>query len=48
MGQRVLETLNATVHVKLETIHGNLVFEGDGAHTGLEVMGDIPSLLAEK
>jgi hypothetical protein len=48
MGQRVLETLNATVHVKLETIHGNHVFEGDGAHTGLEVMGDIPSLLAEK
>jgi tocopherol cyclase len=45
MGQRVLETLNATVHVRLETLEGALIFEGVGAHTGLEVMGDLPRLM---
>jgi tocopherol cyclase len=41
MGKRVLETLNATVQVQLETLQGALLFEGVGAHTGLEVMGVI-------
>jgi len=45
MGKRVLETLNATVQVQLETLQGALLFEGVGAHTGLEVMGDLPRLL---
>jgi len=45
MGQRVLETLNATVQVRLETLQGRLLWEGDGAHTGLEVMGDLPRLV---
>jgi tocopherol cyclase len=45
MGKRVLETLNATVQVQLETLQGELLFEGVGAHTGLEVMGDLPRLL---
>jgi len=45
MGQRVLETLNATVQVRLETLQGTLLFEGVGAHTGLEVMGDLPRLM---
>jgi tocopherol cyclase len=45
MGQRVLETLNATVELRLETLQGALLFEGLGAHTGLEVMGDLPRLL---
>jgi len=47
MGKRVLETLNATVQVQLETLQGALVFEGVGAHTGLEVMGDLPRLLRD-
>jgi len=46
MGKRVMETLNATVQVRLETRQGELVFEGVGAHTGLEVMGDLSRLLA--
>jgi tocopherol cyclase len=46
MGQRVLETLNASVQVRLETLDGAILFEGTGAHTGLEVMGDLPRLLA--
>lgn len=45
MGQRVLETLNATVEMRLETLQGELLFEGVGAHTGLEVMGDLPRLV---
>lgn len=45
MGQRVMETLNATVQVRLETLDGKLLFEGLGEHTGLEVMGDLPRLL---
>ena len=45
MGQRVLETLNASVQVRLETLEGELVFEGAGAHAGLEVMGDLARLL---
>jgi hypothetical protein len=45
MGERVLETLNTTVQVRLETLEGTLLFEGIGAHTGLEVMGDLPRLM---
>ncbi len=45
MGQRVLETLNATVSVRLETLQGKVIFEGVGRHAGLEVMGDLPRLL---
>jgi tocopherol cyclase len=45
MGKRVLETLNASVDVRLETLQGETLFEGLGAHTGLEVMGDLPQLL---
>jgi hypothetical protein len=45
MGQRVVETLNATVQVRLETLQGDLLFDEIGAHTGLEVMGDLPRLL---
>lgn len=44
MGQRVPETLNSTVQVRLETLDGSLVFDGIGAHTGLEVIGDLPRL----
>lgn len=47
MGQRVLETLNATVQVRLETLQGEVLFDAIGAHTGLEVMGDLPRLLQE-
>lgn len=45
MGQRVLETLNATVEVRLETLQGAVIYGGVGRHAGLEVMGDLPRLL---
>jgi tocopherol cyclase len=47
MGKRVLETLNASVQVRLETLQGTTLFDGLGAHTGLEVMGDLPQLLQD-
>jgi tocopherol cyclase len=47
MGKRVLETLNAVVQVRLETLQGVLIFEGVGAHAGLEVIGDLPRLLQD-
>jgi hypothetical protein len=37
MGKRVSETLNASVHVKLSTLQGEVLFEGTGRHAGLEV-----------
>jgi tocopherol cyclase len=43
--QRLVEILNATVKVRLETLKGTLIFEGDSAHTGLEVIGDLPRLM---
>jgi len=30
---------------ELQTLQGRLLWEGDGAHTGLEVMGDLPRLV---
>jgi tocopherol cyclase len=45
MGKRVLETLSASVTVRLETLAGEVVFEGKGKHAGLEVIGDLPRLL---
>lgn len=45
MGKRVLETLNASVQVQLKTLQGEQLFEGCGAHAGLEVVGDLPRLL---
>lgn len=45
MGQRVIETLNATIQVKLETLQGELLFDEVGANAGLEVIGDLARLL---
>lgn len=46
MGGRVMETLSASIEVKLETLKGDLIFEGTGEHAGLEVVGDLQRLLA--
>jgi len=47
MGARVMETLSASIDVKLETLQGDLVFEGTGENAGLEVVGDLQRLLME-
>jgi hypothetical protein len=46
MGKRVDETLNATVAVRLSTSSGDVLFQGQGRHAGLEVQGDLNRLLA--
>jgi hypothetical protein len=48
MGARVMETLSASIDVRLETLQGDLVFDGTGENAGLEVVGDLQRLLAEK
>jgi tocopherol cyclase len=45
MGKRVDETLDASLHVRLCNREGKVLFEGNGRHAGLEINGDIPSLL---
>jgi tocopherol cyclase len=48
MLQRVMESLTATVQVRLiEQSSGHVVFEGEGKHAGLEVVGDLPVTEAE-
>lgn len=45
MLQRVTESLTATIRVKLiELDSGRVVFEDEGRHAGLEVVGDLPAL----
>lgn len=46
MGKRVMETLSASIDIKLETLQGDLLFEGTGENAGLEVVGDVQRLLA--
>lgn len=47
MLQRVLESLTATIHVRLIARAGEqVVFEGTGRHGGLEVGGDVETVLS--
>ena len=47
MLQRVMESLTATIRVRLVEIgSGRVVFEDEGRHAGLEVVGDLPDLEA--
>ncbi|MDX1994146.1 MAG: tocopherol cyclase family protein [bacterium] len=48
MHKRVDETLKAAVHVRLLTTDGTLVFEGTGRNAGLEVHGDLDTLLSAR
>ena len=49
MLQRVMESLTATIHVRLiETSTGRVVFDEAGQHAGLEVVGDLPPLAAKR
>lgn len=46
MHKRVDETLKATVHVKFSTLNGGkTIFEGTGRNAGLEVHGDLETLV---
>ena len=47
MGKRVMETLSASIDVRLETLQGTVLFEGTGENAGLEVVGDSQRLMAK-
>jgi hypothetical protein len=44
----VEETVSAEIHVRLETLGGEVIFDDVGQHTGMEVHGDIQQLLSLK
>ena len=46
MTSRLLESLTSTVHVTLKTRGGELLFDGEGVHAGLEIGGAIQELIA--
>jgi tocopherol cyclase len=48
MNGRVAETLTASIGVRLETLAGDQILEDVGECAGLEVVGDIPRLVAMK
>jgi hypothetical protein len=48
MHKRVDETLQASVHVRLMTLNGDVIYEGTGRSAGLEVHGDLETLLNAK
>ena len=45
MGRRIMETLNAKISVRLETIGGEVLYEGTGENAGLETVGDLDRLI---
>jgi hypothetical protein len=48
MHKRVDETMRATVHVRLTALNGAVLFDEHGRNTGLEVHGDLDTLLKAK
>jgi hypothetical protein len=44
----VEETMTATVELRLSTISGKMIYEGNGGSAALEVFGDLKTLLGEK
>jgi len=46
MGRRILETLNAKIAIRLMNLEGNVLYEGIGENSGLEIVGDMNQLLA--
>jgi len=46
MDMRVAESLQAQIHVKLLNSAGKVIFQDTGRHAGLEVAGDIETLLS--
>jgi len=45
MDRRIIETLNASIHVVLEDLNGKVLFQGAGQHAGLETEGDLGNLV---
>jgi hypothetical protein len=47
MARDILESINAEVSVRLTGDAGQLIYEGRGMHTGLEVVSDIAAYFEE-
>lgn len=45
MDRRIIETLNASIEIKFETLSGDIIYQGIGRHAGLETVGDIDKLI---
>ena len=45
VGSRILETLNAKISIRLANLEGNILYEGTGENSGLEIVGDLDQLL---
>lgn len=45
MDRRIIETLNASIHVVFEDLKGTVLFQGTGQHAGLETEGDLGNLV---
>jgi tocopherol cyclase len=41
MDRKIAESLDAAIRIKLTSINGEIMFEGTGEHTGLEIVGDV-------
>ncbi len=46
MDRRIIETLNATIRVRLENLSGEVLYAGTGRHAGLETVGDLSRLVS--
>jgi hypothetical protein len=45
MERRILESLNARFSIQFEDLKGNVLYQSEGEHAGLEVVGDQESLI---
>lgn len=45
MDRRIIETLDAQLEVRFESLAGQLLFSGTGRHAGLETVGDLDNLI---
>lgn len=46
MDREIQESIVSTMLLQLKDIHGNILFEGKGKHTGLEIVGDVAGYFA--
>lgn len=45
MDRRIVESIDATLHIQFEDLDGKIIFSGLGRHAGLETVGDLGGLM---
>jgi hypothetical protein len=48
MVREIAESIQGVISIRFETLAGNLIFEGTGTQAGIEIVGDVSSLLSGK